>query len=70
MVTREQLHAGLETIKAVGDTVKELGRVPSGTVYAALSTRGVSLEGFKSIVRILVKAGVIREEGHTLVYAL
>jgi hypothetical protein len=69
-VTREQFAAGLEIVLAVGNTVRELGSVPAGAVYAAIMSHGVSLEGFNSIVNTLVKAGAIRREGNLLVYAL
>jgi hypothetical protein len=68
MVTEKQLNAGIAMVKAVADTVKELGRVPSGVVYSAMMTHGVSFEGYQKIVAILVRGGLIREESNQLVW--
>jgi len=65
-ITKAELHAGLETIKAVADAVRELKRVPSGTLYATVMGH-LSLSGYDKIVQILCNAGVIRKHpDHTL----
>ncbi len=68
MATKAELTAALATVLAVGDVIREVGRAPAGPVYAALMTAGVSYEGFERIVDTLVKAKVVRRDGHELVW--
>jgi hypothetical protein len=58
---KQQLVAALEIIQAVGEAIQTLGRVPSGELYANLMGT-LSFERYTEIVRILVNAGVVREE--------
>ena len=67
-VTADEIRAGIEIVKAVAETVREVKRAPAGVVYAALMTRGVSLAGFEKIVGILERAEVVRRDGDVLVW--
>lgn len=67
MTTKEQLQAGLRILHAVAETVREAGRVPSGTVYAALCGR-VDLQGYQGLIRTLVNADLVKVENHELVW--
>lgn len=51
----------VEGVKAAG----ELG-APSGHIYAALMSYGLSLDQYYSFVRVLVGAGKIRQAGNLL----
>jgi hypothetical protein len=67
--TTEEVLAGIRAIAAVAETVRELGRVPSGTVYAALMSKGVTFSGYEKILGILDRAGLVRQtQGHELVW--
>lgn len=67
-VTREQLIAGLRTIRLVADAIREAGTIPAGIVYAALSTNGITLPGFESIVAILSREGLVARSGDCLTW--
>ena len=61
--------AALNILKAVADTIRELGEVPAGHLYANLM--GVmDLQQFDKIIGILVRAGVVKKRGDLLVWNL
>ncbi len=68
MPTKQELSAGLAIVKAVADTVKELGRAPRGVLYAGLMTRGLSLNSYEQIEGMLCRAGLVRIESDCLVW--
>jgi hypothetical protein len=53
--------------KAVAETIKELGSVPSGHLYARLMDR-MSLETYNSIIDMLTKAGLIKVENFLITW--
>ena len=66
-ITREDLAAGLDFVVAVAETVKELEEVPSGTLYAVLSSvHGMTLDEYNKITSLLVKWGMIKEENNII----
>ena len=67
-VTREQMIAGLRTIRIVADAIRDAGTIPAGIVYAALSHQGISLPGSDSIVAILSREGLVKRTGDCLVW--
>ncbi len=68
-VTGKDLKAGLEIIKAVADAIRELGRVPSGHLYARLAASGCTFENYEKIISIIKNTGLVRETpGHELVW--
>lgn len=62
------VYAALKTIQAVAETVREVGRAPAGAVFLALQTQGHTFASFRRIVDTLVRTGLVREEGHELVW--
>jgi hypothetical protein len=58
--------AMLQGMKAIGDAVRELGRVPSGNLYAAVMNT-ISLPAYERMIQTMVAAGLIREQGDLLV---
>lgn len=62
----EKHRKALAVIKAVADTIKEVGEAPAGVVYSALMQWGCSLQEFEAIIRILVNAGVVTQTHHVL----
>jgi hypothetical protein len=58
--TKDEVLAGLMAVKAVADTIKELGSVPSGHLYAALMGK-LNFESYMHIIEILKGAGLVRE---------
>jgi len=64
-MNKEQLSAGLKTVLAVAQAIRELGTVPSGHLYARLM--GVlSLDQYNKIIDILKKQGLVVEAHHEL----
>ena len=66
-ITPEQRKAVLELIQAIAETIKELGSVPAGHLYARLMDK-MSIETFQTIVDTLVKAKIIENKGFLLTY--
>jgi hypothetical protein len=65
-ITAKEVMAALQVIKAVADTIKEMGTIPSGHVYAAFMSAGISLEAYESIINRLVQEGFVRRDPHHL----
>lgn len=64
-VTKEQIAQGLNTIRAVADTIRELKTVPNGVLYAQLM--GVmDLAQYDKIIGILKRTGLVKETNHLL----
>ena len=53
-------------VDAVVETIKESGPMgaPGGVLYAALMTRGFSLEEFEILMRVVVATGRVYKTGH------
>lgn len=64
--TTAQVKGAIGVLLAVSETVRTLGRVASGELYALLNAKGVSLEAYESIIRTLKNTGLISESGHEL----
>lgn len=57
----KQVAAALQIVIAVGEAIQEMGRVPSGHLYATLM--GVlTLEQYERAIDLLVQAGSVRRE--------
>jgi hypothetical protein len=66
-VTREQVADALMTMRAVIETVRDAGRVPSGTIYATLMGR-MDLPAYETMVALIVGTGLVRLENHELIW--
>jgi hypothetical protein len=66
-VTREQLAAGLDTMRVVLETIRDAGRVPSGTVYAALMNQ-MDLTAYDRMMALIIGTGLVRLENHVLIW--
>ena len=67
MTAQEQVHAGMRIAFAVADTIKASGEVPETAVYLPFMHHGCSLESFRQIIGLLIKAGVVeRTPSHLL----
>jgi hypothetical protein len=65
MATKEQIKAALALTLAVGETIRELGEVPSGHLYANLMGR-LTLEDYQGVIRALKRTGLVTEDHHVL----
>lgn len=69
MQTTSEVGAAINAIKAVADTIKELGEVPSGVLYANLMG-SLNLNQYEQIIGILTRAGVIENRNNLLVWVV
>jgi hypothetical protein len=64
----QQVTDALKIAAAIADTIKELGSIPSGHLYAQLMGR-MSLETYDRIIAVLTNAKLVRlESSHMLVW--
>ena len=63
----EKQKAALEIIQAVADTIKELGSVPSGHLYAQLMGH-LNLDQYNQIIGVLKSSGLVSESNHLLTW--
>jgi len=70
-MTVQQMLALKQVADAIIESVKECGSsgAPAGPMYAALMSRGCTLEQFEQIMSGLVKAGKLRKSGN-IYYAM
>jgi hypothetical protein len=66
-VSKAELTAGIESIKAIAEAIRDLESVPSGHLYARLMTF-MSLESYEKVIDMLVRAAVIRKENDLLIW--
>ncbi len=66
-MTTAEIQAALKTMAAVCDTIKELDRVPSGTLYATLMSR-MDLPTYEAMIRQILRTGLVRQENHLLIW--
>ena len=66
-ITPTELRAGLATIKAIADAIRELRQVPSGELYAQLQGH-LTLDQYERIIGILKRAELVTEAGHLLTW--
>jgi hypothetical protein len=67
-VRKQQVKDAFAAVAAIAETIREVGRIPSGTVYAVLCGR-MSHEAYTKAIGILVSTKLIRETAqHELVW--
>lgn len=59
--TKQQQRAAFTALAAVCETIREAGSVPSGTLYAALMSKGCSLEQYERLLQILKGTDLVSE---------
>lgn len=67
-ITQQDLRAGLQVVLAVAETIREVGEAPAGHIYAALNAKGVTMEGYQSIIRTLKNTGLVKERNDVLIW--
>lgn len=58
----------VEILRSVTETIRELKRVPAGTIYASLMQAGCSLSQYEQIESIIIGSGVVRKENNELIW--
>lgn len=63
---KRQIEAALGTIQAIAETIRDLGEVPSGVLYARLMGT-LPLHDYNRVIDILKRSGLVTETpGHLL----
>lgn len=68
-VTKAEVSAAINAIKALADAIKELGEVPAGHLYAAVMG-SMSLANFDKAIGFLVSGGVVARNGDLLTWTV
>lgn len=63
--TLAQARAALNIVLALAEAIRELGRVPSGTLYANVMGK-LDLATYEAAIRMLKNAGLVKETAHEL----
>lgn len=66
-MTINDIKAVIGMVMAVGDTIRDLGSVPSGELYARLMGH-MTLNTYNMLIERLKGAGVVKEEAHLLTW--
>jgi hypothetical protein len=64
--TKQEVASTVAIVKAIAETIKELGSVPSGHLYAQLMGR-MSLDQYNQIIAMLVRADLVHLGGDHLI---
>lgn len=66
-MTAESIASHARVMAEVGRAIKDLGRVPSGILYAQLAPV-MDYITYQSLIEALKKTGLVREENHVLIW--
>ena len=65
---KKQVRNTLQIVKAVADVIRELKSIPSGHLYARLMEYHIDLSQYESIIGLLKRAELVKEENHLLIW--
>lgn len=65
--TAAQLQAGLATLRALAEAIRELKQIPSGHLYARVMNY-MDINAYEKAISLLCNSGVIRKNGDLLVW--
>ena len=64
--SKDKINAALNVVQAIAETIRKLGEVPSGELYARLVGK-LDLPDYEEVIRILKETGLVTETpGHLL----
>lgn len=66
-ITSEQVAAAFGIVLAIGDTIQQLGSVPSGELYVHLMGQ-LSLNQYDAVIAKLIQCGLVRKSNHLLTW--
>lgn len=66
-VTKPEVAAAINAVKAIADAIRELGSVPSGEFYARVSGY-LTIGQYEKVIGLLKGAGLVRETNHVLTW--
>lgn len=64
-VTKAEITSGLNVLRALAETVKELGEVPNGHLYATVMSL-MDIHQYNKAIDLLVRSTVILKQGDLL----
>lgn len=64
-MTTNDVTTAIRFAALIGQAIREAGSVPAGNLYAVLQDR-VSLDTFESLLRLLVREGLVRRDASHL----
>ena len=67
MTQEEKMKAAVQIMKAVAESIKEAGSIPSGHLYAQLMGK-MSLGSYEKMIDAMRRMGVIQIEDHLITY--
>ena len=68
MTQEEKMKAAVQIMKAVAESIKEVGSIPSGHLYAQLMGK-MSLGSYEKMICAMQRMQIIRVEDHLITYA-
>lgn len=69
MEKRKKIIAAVNVLKAITETIRDLGKIPSGELYARLMPH-LSFEDYKKAIQIIKNSGLIIEINNELIWNL
>ena len=64
----DKAKATMEVMAAIAEVIQAAGAIPSGHLYAALTSK-LDLETYQVIIGTLVEAGLVKNKNHLLTWA-
>lgn len=68
MTSTEKVSAALSIVRAVADTIREVGQAPAGIVYQAFMARGYTMDDYYAVIGFLTRADLIESRGDLLIW--
>jgi hypothetical protein len=59
------VNQAVEVSRAIAETIRDIGEIPSGTLYAIVMSH-LTLSEYESIIEALVTAGLVTNHGYLL----
>lgn len=62
----KQVGQAVAVVAAIAETIREVGEIPSGQLYASLMPSGCTFPQYESILGVLKRAGLVSVESHVV----
>ena len=67
MVEQKEIAAAINVLKILSETIRELGRVPNGELWAGCMSK-LSFNDYTQAINIIKGAGIVKEENNVLIW--
>lgn len=68
MSSKKDIAEAVQVVAAIAETIREVGEVPSGTLYAGLMAKGCTFPQYEKILGVLVRSGLVRVKNHLVTW--